>query len=114
MRQFKRASESMPLLEIDRGPGTAPYPQGIFSTLQGTNELGLYRMGKDALFKTPVEQGLHRFAAALAVVKCPIIDVHGDKSVRRLSVKSPGKLQRIGQRFFTVIHAVLDARFEQF
>src|SRR5437016_13627788 len=69
-------------------------------------------MWEYAFFITLIEQGLDSIAALLTVVNSPFIHVHGNEPVGGCCIETATELERVGQGFFTVIQAVLDALFQ--
>ena len=88
--------------------GPPPLHDQIAGSL-GIDELGLNFSRQDALFKTAVEQRLHRQAATFAIIDGPFINIHGDETIGGRNIEPAPELQRVVERFLAMIETVLDA-----
>ena len=61
------------------------------------NELNLNGAGDDAFCDATFEEEADAFSASVAIVECPVIDVHADEGVGFRAVQTSGKLHGMVQ-----------------
>ena len=66
-------------------------------------------MRNQAALKCLDEEASDGFAAAFAVIQRPMVDIHTDEFIRKITAHVAGVLKRMLNRFLPMIEAVLDA-----
>ena len=66
-------------------------------------ELDVDLMWNDAALVTFLQQTPHRFATALAVIECQVVDPHRDKAIGQRGIHFARKLHRVFQSIFAMI-----------